>query len=180
MPLLHCMSLLLADFVAEVGCEGRIARPDDFFEADAKPLLAPAHAGRLPDALELALATQLRRYERDAHATHAIGMLGGGRATSFASLRKFCAMAANVNSNWAPLGPRRRNRLSRRMRFRCANSISTFLRSRRDCANASVLARARAMSRAASFTSRTIRRTGMFGQHFSLSGHARHSGTETK
>src|SRR5258705_10570309 len=38
------------------------------------------------------------------------------------------------------------------MRFRCANSISTFLRSRRDCANASVSARARATSRAASFT----------------------------
>jgi len=29
-------------------------------------------------------------------------------------------MAASVNSNCAPLGPRRRNRPSRRMRFRCA------------------------------------------------------------
>ena len=57
-----------------------------------------------------------------------------------------------------PLGPRSRNRLSRRMRLRCANSISTFLRSPRDCANASVLARARTTSRAASFTSRTSRR----------------------
>jgi hypothetical protein len=82
--------------------------------------------------------------------------IGGGRATSLASRRKFCAVAASVNSNCAPLGPRRRNRPSRRMRLRCANSISTFLRSRRDCANASVLARARATSRAASFTSRTI------------------------
>src|SRR6516165_11337939 len=56
-------------------------------------------------------------------------------------------MAASVNSNWTPLGPRRRKRLSRKMRLRWANSISTFLRSRRDCANASVLASVRATSR---------------------------------
>src|SRR5215207_1146107 len=52
---------------------------------------------------------------------------GGGRATSLASRLRFCAMAASVNLNCAPLGPRRRNRPSRRMRFRCANSISTLL-----------------------------------------------------
>jgi len=52
-------------------------------------------------------------------------------------------------------------------------SISIFLRSRRERANASVLARLRATSRAASFTSRTTGRAGMFGQHFALSGHAK-------
>jgi hypothetical protein len=31
-----------------------------------------------------------------------------------------------VNSNCAPLGPRKRNRPSRRMRLRCANSISNW------------------------------------------------------
>src|SRR5215510_7779612 len=55
------------------------------------------------------------------------------------------------------------------MRFKCANSISARLRSRLDCSKASVLAKARATSRAASFTSRTIRREGMFGQHLGLS-----------
>ena len=33
-------------------------------------------------------------------------------ATSFASLRRFCAIAASVNSNWAPRGLRNRNRPS--------------------------------------------------------------------
>ncbi len=39
-------------------------------------------------------------------------------------------MAASVNSNCAPggAGPRNLKRPSRKMRFRCANSISTFLR----------------------------------------------------
>jgi hypothetical protein len=53
-------------------------------------------------------------------------------------------MAASVNSNWAPLGPRRRSRSSRRMRLRWANNISMRFLSRRDCSNASVLASARA------------------------------------
>jgi hypothetical protein len=42
-------------------------------------------------------------YARHASAT------GGGRTTSFASLRRFCAIAASVNSNWAPHGPRNEN-----------------------------------------------------------------------
>src|SRR5690349_475883 len=42
-------------------------------------------------------------------------------------------MAARTNSSWAPRGPRRRSRPSLRMRFKCANRISIFLRSRRDC-----------------------------------------------
>ena len=52
-------------------------------------------------------------------------------------------IAANVNSNWAPHGPRHRSRPSRKIRFKCANSISTRFLSRDDCLNASVLASAR-------------------------------------
>src|SRR5271163_2252244 len=77
-------------------------------------------------------ATNLTR----AQARQAVGAIGGGRATSFASLRRFCAIAAGVNSNWAPRGPRNRRRPSRKMRFKCANSISTRVLSRRDCPNA--------------------------------------------
>jgi membrane fusion protein, multidrug efflux system len=62
------------------------------------------------------------------------------------------------------------------MRLSCANNILIFLRSWRECANASVLAKSRATSRAASFTLRTTCRSGMFG-HFALSGHTRNSGT---
>jgi len=51
------------------------------------------------------------------YAAHA-GAIGGGRATGLASLRRFCAIAANVNSNWAPHGPRNRSRPSRRIRFK--------------------------------------------------------------
>ena len=74
----------------------------------------------------------------DAHATRA-GTAGGDRATSLARWRRFWAMAASVNSNWAPRGPRNRRRPSRRMRLKCANSISTRFLSRRDCSKASVL-----------------------------------------
>ena len=56
--------------------------------------------------------------------THDIGYArhgsaaGGGRATSFASRRRFCAIAARVNSSCAPHGPRNRSRPSRKMRLR--------------------------------------------------------------
>ena len=85
----------------------------------------------------------------NAYAAHKVAN-GGGRATNLASLRRFCAIAANVNSNWAPHGPRNRSRPSRKIRFKCANSISTRFLSREDCLNASVLASARATSRASS------------------------------
>src|SRR6266403_4892338 len=85
----------------------------------------------------------------NAYAAHK-GANGGGRATNLASLRRFCAIAANVNSNWAPHGPRNRNRPSRKIRFECANSISTRFLSRDDGLKASVLASARATSRASS------------------------------
>src|SRR5437870_5106077 len=81
------------------------------------------------DALDLTLATHLMlRTERNAHAAHAIDVTGGGRATSLASRFRFCAIAARVNSNAAPLGPRSRNRSRRKMRFKWANSISIFFR----------------------------------------------------
>src|ERR1700733_10372409 len=57
-----------------------------------------------------------------------------------------------------PLKPRSRNRSSPRIRFMCANRISTFLRSRRDCWKASVLASARTRSRTSSLRSRVILR----------------------
>lgn len=44
---------------------------------------------------------------------------------SFASFRRFCAVAARWNSSRAPFGPRNRRRPRSRMRFKCANSIST-------------------------------------------------------
>src|SRR3954453_6058294 len=57
------------------------------------------------------------------------------------------------------------------MRFKCANRISIFLRSCRDCSKPSVPANDRATSRACSWTSRGILRDGSFGQHCGLSGH---------
>jgi hypothetical protein len=53
---------------------------------------------------------------------------GGDAGISFASLRRFWAVAARWNSSRAPHGPRNRRRSSLRMRLRWANSISTFLR----------------------------------------------------
>ena len=82
----------------------------------------------------------------------------GGFQTSFASFLRFCAVAASRNSSRAPNGPRNRNRPSFNIRFRCANSISTFLRWCLDCSAASVPARARATSREYSLTSRGILR----------------------
>jgi hypothetical protein len=68
--------------------------------------------------------------------------MGRPAVAAGASLRGFCAMAASVNSNRAPRGPRNRKQPSRRMRLRCANSISMRFRSWRDRSNASVLASA--------------------------------------
>jgi hypothetical protein len=100
----------LAKTNLESGAMSRLAPPE------GRPRLTILNSGRT-------LGTPHRT-----HATHAVGAIGGGRAISFASLRRFCAIAARVNSNCAPAGPRSRNRPSRRMRFRCANSISIFLR----------------------------------------------------
>jgi hypothetical protein len=59
------------------------------------------------------------------------GFKAGGRI-NFASFRRFCAVAARRNSSRAPKEPLSLRRSRRRMRFRCANSISIFFRSRRD------------------------------------------------
>jgi hypothetical protein len=115
------------------------------------------------------LSTQLLRY-----AMHRASA-GGGRATSDASRRRFWAMAARTNASWAPRGPRSRSRPSFRMRFKCANRISIFLLSRRDCSKPSVLASERATSRACSWMSRGILRDGSFGLHCGLSGHTSQS-----
>ena len=47
-----------------------------------------------------------------------VAKMGAGSGMSFANFRRFWAVAANRNSSLAPLGPRRRNRPSLRMRFR--------------------------------------------------------------
>ncbi len=59
-------------------------------------------------------------------------MACGAFGRSLASFLRFCAAAARWNSSRAPFGPRSRSRSSLRMRFRWANSISTFFRCRRE------------------------------------------------
>ena len=71
---------------------------------------------RRPDALVPTPATQLQRYLTLTQ--HTRRQRAGGRAASLARRRRFWAIAANVNSNWAPRGPRNLRRPSRRMRFR--------------------------------------------------------------
>jgi len=53
-----------------------------------------------------------------------------GMGMIVAILRRFWAAAARRNSSRAPLGPCNRGQTSQRMRLKCANSISTSLRSR--------------------------------------------------
>src|SRR6476659_2612265 len=90
---------------------------------------------------------------------HATARGGGAREISLASRLRFCAVAVSSTSSLTPLKPRSRSRSSLRMRFIWANRISTFLRSRRDCWKASVLASARTRSRTSSLRSRVILRT---------------------
>ena len=104
-------------------CMARLG-PKAFLDSAEAMVLRQPHVG----AAALTLWTPTLRTERSVQARHATEVTGGGRTTSLARRLRFCAIAANVNSNCAPLGPRRRNRSSRRMRLRCANNISTFLR----------------------------------------------------
>lgn len=84
---------------------------------------------------------------------------------------KFCAVAAIKNSSCAPDGPRNLKRSNFRVRLRCANSTSTFLRSRRDCQYSVVFMMPRATSRASSWMLRAIFRYGVFGQHCAFKPH---------
>lgn len=61
-----------------------------------------------------------------------IAGVSAGAGISLASLRRFWAVAARWNSSRAPFGPHNRTRSGFRMRLRWANSISIFLRSRRE------------------------------------------------
>ena len=64
---------------------------------------------------------------RGGYAAHAAAGVGGGRATSLASRRRFCAIAASVNLSCAPRGPRSRRRPSLRIRLRCAKATGRVL-----------------------------------------------------
>src|SRR5438477_5953900 len=83
---------------------------------------------------------------------------GGALQSSLASRLRFCAVAVSSTSSLTPLKPRSRSRSSLSIRFIWANRISTFLRSRRDCWKAAVLASARTRSRTSSLRSRVILR----------------------
>lgn len=97
---------------------------------------------------------------------HALfGAVSASDGISHLAIRlRFWAVAAIKNSARAPLRPRSRRRSSFMMRLRWANSISTFLRSLRDCLHSVVCAMDRATSRAPSWMLRAILRNGVFGQ----------------
>src|SRR3974377_2587736 len=99
---------LRADFVAEVGDWQNSRRPEKVLKASQLP--CPRRRRRLRRAGTDA---------RDAYATHTVDC-GGGLATNFASRRRFWAMAASVNSSWAPRGPPNLWHPSLMIRFRWA------------------------------------------------------------
>jgi hypothetical protein len=86
-----------------------------------------------------------------------------------ASRLRFWAVAASRNSSLAPFGPLRRKRVTRRIRLRWANNISTFFRRRQASTYSGVAACARATSRASSCRSRGILRARALGQDWALS-----------
>jgi len=94
---------LVADFVAEVR---------DYSSEAAASILGTVLTIRSLQSAEAGALTHDIGYARHGSAA------GGGRATSFASRRRFCAIAARVNSSCAPHGPRNRSRPSRKMRLR--------------------------------------------------------------
>jgi hypothetical protein len=78
------------------------------FETGSGPWLPLAWLERRPrcTGTEANHTARKRHTQRHAHATHAPNLSGGGCAASLANRRRFCATAASVNSNWAPIGPR--------------------------------------------------------------------------
>jgi hypothetical protein len=97
------LSPFCADFVAEVR---------DYSSEAAASILGTVLTIRSLQSAEAGALTHDIGYARHGSAA------GGGRATSFASRRRFCAIAARVNSSCAPHGPRNRSRPSRKMRLR--------------------------------------------------------------
>lgn len=80
-----------------------------------------------------------------------ISRFPGGPVLKVLAMRlRFWAVAVIRNSSFAPESPRNRNRSTFRIRFMCANSISTRLRCRRVRRYAGVFRTARATSRAGS------------------------------
>ena len=63
-------------------------------------------------------ASRARRARSVAAASPYAAKIGAGSGMSFASFRRFGAVAANRNSSLAPFGPRKRSRSSLRIRFR--------------------------------------------------------------
>ena len=120
--LLQNSVIWLLRFARELSIEG-FCRAERLVACSAAEFLAP-----FPVLVYVAMAPAIR---------------GGAGPAYRASFRRFCAVAASRISSRAPESPLRRNRSSLRMRLRWANAISTFLRSRRDCSNALVWARAR-------------------------------------
>src|SRR5215207_9028598 len=151
------------DIFTQLGsiCAGRAA--------DELPLLADTVE---EVGLGLLMASALRRPSRSPEAHARAGVSVG---TSLASLRRFWAVAARWNSSLAPFGPRSLRRSSFRMRLRCANSISTFFRCRREVTYSFVAAMSLAISRAPSWIERGILRAGVLGQHCGLSEQASQS-----
>lgn len=86
-----------ADFVAEIGD----------FSREVAQRSGPHDLTREQHSEQLATGTDYLR-----HASTA----GGGRATSFATRRRFWAIAPSVNSSCAPYGPHNRSRPSLKMR----------------------------------------------------------------
>src|SRR5512133_2394841 len=80
----------MADFVAEVR---------DYSSEAAASILGTVLTIRSLQSAEAGALTHDIGYARHGSAA------GGGRATSFASRRRFCAIAARVNSSCAPHGP---------------------------------------------------------------------------
>src|ERR1700722_4315202 len=99
-----------------------------------RPLLANCVEEPFDRRERIAVATTIRAADFSPPPHVATRGVGGGM--SLASFLRFWAVAANRNSSLAPLGPRRRNRSSLRMRFRWGKSISTFFGSRREPARA--------------------------------------------
>lgn len=87
---------------------------------------APARSGRL--GVDCSGFLYRSRRARRGWSLHTVA-----GASQRAILRRFCAAAAIKNSSRAPLMPRSRSRSSFNMRFRWANSISTFFRCLCDC-----------------------------------------------